>query len=224
MAQCARDGKEASAELVPGKVATAACESAAPQRTCIVTRDRLAPDELIRFVLSPNGVVTPDIRRSLPGRGVWVTANRAKVAEAVRRQAFSRAFKKPVEVTTDLADDVDRLLRKDALQALSLANKAGAIAAGFEKARAALISGRARALVEASDASSDSRRKLESLLPASAPNCPPAIIDKFASCELDLALGRSHVIHAALLESPVAGFVLAKALRLRQFELIEKQS
>jgi predicted RNA-binding protein YlxR (DUF448 family) len=226
MARFALNGKEANADSAFGALAAASGNGAlaAPRRSCIVTREVLSPNELIRFVLSPDGAVVADIRRILPGRGVWVTANRSRVAEAVRLRAFARAFKKPVEVAADLADDVGRLLRKDALQALSLANKAGAVVAGFEKVRAALLAGKVRALVEASNASPDIRGKLAILLALGASNGAPTIIDEFASEELNLALGRSHVIHVAVLEAPIAGLVLARSLRLRRFEFIDKQS
>jgi predicted RNA-binding protein YlxR (DUF448 family) len=226
MARLALDVNEANAGSELGEVA-AACRKgarAAPRRSCILTREALSPNELIRFVLSPAGEVVADIRRVLPGRGVWVTANRSKVAEAVKRRAFARAFKKPVEVAADLGDVVGKLLRKDALQALSLANKAGAVTTGFEKVRSALIAGKVVALVEARDASPDSRRKLAFLLEQGAADCAPTIIDEFASDELNLALGRSHVIHVAVLEAPIAGLVLTKSLRLRRFEFIDKQS
>jgi predicted RNA-binding protein YlxR (DUF448 family) len=210
------------------------------ERRCIVTRAALPPDQLIRFVLSPQAVVTPDIRRVLPGRGVWVTASRARVAEACRRKAFGRAFKKEVTTPADLADDVGLLLRRDALQALSLANKAGALTAGFEKTRAALESGATLALLEASDGSPEGRKKLIGKLIAAwrrgeatssgEPEAgepgrgPCAIVDSFSSEELDLALGRSHVIHAALLRAPAGGFALTRCLRLHRFELIEKHA
>jgi predicted RNA-binding protein YlxR (DUF448 family) len=206
------------------------------ERSCIVTRAALPPDQLIRFVLSPQAVVTPDIRRVLPGRGVWVTASRTRVAEACRRKVFARAFKKEVTTPADLADDVGLLLRKDALQALSLANKAGALTAGFEKTRAALESGGGLALLEASDGSPEGRKKLiaawrrgEGASGAEpAPGEPGfgefAIVDSFASLELDLALGRPHVIHAALLRAPAGGFALTRCLRLHRFELIEKHA
>ena len=206
------------------------------ERSCIVTRAALPPDRLIRFVLSPQAVVTPDIRRALPGRGVWVTASRARIAEACRRKAFARAFKKEVTTPADLADDVDLLLRKDALQALSLANKAGALTAGFEKTRAALESGGALALLEASDGSPEGRKKLiaawrrgEGASGAEPEPGEPglgefAIVDSFTSLELDLALGRPHVIHAALLRAPAGGFALTRCLRLHRFELIEKHA
>ncbi len=222
--------------------ATAALLDVAPrqghgsERRCIVSRASLPTDLLIRFVLSPQGVVTPDIARALPGRGVWVTASRARVAEACRRNAFARAFKKEVTTPAGLADDVGLLLRKHALQALSLANKAGALTSGFEKTRAALESGEALALIEASEASPEGRKKLISAWrrggraasgePGSGESGPGefAIVDSFASRELDLALGRPHVIHAALLRAPAGGFALTRCLRLHRFELIEKHA
>src|SRR6516164_7651874 len=170
-----------------------------PERSCIVTREVRPPSELIRFVLSPDGAVTPDIGRALPGRGVWVTAGRGYVEEAVKRKVFARALKAQAQTPADLADLVSRLLRKGALQALSLANKSGAVIAGFEKVRAAVASGEAAALVEAADGSPEGRRKLLSVRRA-----PPVdgiaeglaeelpVIDLFASADLDLALGRSH--------------------------------
>ena len=206
------------------------------ERSCIVTRVALPPDRLIRFVLSPEGAVTPDLRRTLPGRGVWVTASRARITEACRRNAFGRAFKKELVTPADLADQVGRLLRKDALQALSLANKAGALTLGFEKTRVTLESGEALALIEASDGSPEGRKKLVGAWrrgdrterveprPGTADVDEFAIVDCFSSSELDLALGRPHVIHAALLRAPAGGFALTRCLRLHRFELIEKHA
>jgi uncharacterized protein len=246
MAQHALDLELAGAEAAAAaaSVGAPACASApagasrqgigaqkSPERSCIVTRAVKPTAELIRFVLSPEGVVTPDIRRALPGRGVWVTGERALIAEACKRKAFARAFRKEVVTPADLADQVGGLLRKDALQALSLANKAGAVTAGFEKVRAALGAAEVLALVEARDGSPDGRRKLGAAAPpemqggvGEAPGGRPAIIDCFASADLDLALGRSHVIHAALLKAPAGGFALMKCLRFRRFELIEKHA
>ena len=128
------------------------------------------------------------------------------------------------------------LLRKDALQALSLANKAGALTAGFEKTRAALESGEALALIEASDGSPEGRKKLSApggearrTQPATRSRQSPASASLRLSIaslaeELDLALGRPHVIHAALLQAPAGGFALTRCLRLHRFELIEKHA
>jgi predicted RNA-binding protein YlxR (DUF448 family) len=105
-------------------------------RTCVVTRAKLAPDELLRFVLSPEGIATPDLRRKLPGRGVWVQTSRDALAEALRRKAFTRGFKAPVNAPADLPELVEALLLKDALQSLAMANKAGQAFAGAFKVEA----------------------------------------------------------------------------------------
>jgi predicted RNA-binding protein YlxR (DUF448 family) len=234
-----RDPADAAAEPVPDQAGSRGAVAARrirgadrqPGRSCIVTREVRPPSDLIRFVLSPDNVVTPDIRRALPGRGVWVTGTRADVAEACKRKAFARAFRKEVTTPADLPDLVGRLLRQDALQALALANKAGAMICGFEKVKAALAAGETLALIEASDGSPDGRRKLTSGLAATRPEPggeaaagEPAIVDCFPSTDLDLALGRPHVIHAALLKAPVGGFTLTRCLRFRRFELIEKHA
>ena len=104
-----------------------------PERTCIVTRAVCPAAELIRFALSPEDEVTFDLKGKLPGRGVWVTCKASVVAEALRRKAFSRAFKKAVVVSETLAADIDEALIKDLRQALSLANKAGNVISGFTK-------------------------------------------------------------------------------------------
>ena len=62
-------------------------------RQCLVTRTTAPAGELIRFVCDPDGKVVPDLKRELPGRGVWVTATRAAVEEAERKRLFSRGFK-----------------------------------------------------------------------------------------------------------------------------------
>src|SRR6185436_4690726 len=99
-------------------------------RTCIVTRRQGAADELIRFVAGPDGALVPDLKRNLPGRGCWVSAERLHVERAVARKLFGRALKQEVAVPVDLGETVDRLLARAALGALGLARKAGSIAMG----------------------------------------------------------------------------------------------
>jgi predicted RNA-binding protein YlxR (DUF448 family) len=101
---------------------------------------------LIRFVVSPEGAVVPDLRGRLPGRGAWVTANAATVAEAVKRRAFGRAFKAEVRASPDLRRRFDRALLADLRGALALANKAGAVITGFAKVEAAIAGGSVAAL------------------------------------------------------------------------------
>ncbi|MFN3891112.1 MAG: RNA-binding protein [Beijerinckiaceae bacterium] len=188
------------------------------QRTCIVTRAKLPPDELMRFVLSPGGEVVPDLKRKLPGRGVWVQATAKAVAEAVRRKAFARGFKQDAQAPADLAERVDALLEKDALQSLSMANKAGLVTAGAFKVETEIASQAPAALVHARDGSPDGARKIAAALRrrgGTAAETPR--IELFASSQLDLALGRANVIHAALRKGAASDAFLARCRRLAHY-------
>ncbi len=190
-----------------------------PERTCIVTRRKGVPDEFIRFVVSPEKVVVPDLRRRLPGRGAWVTAERAVVQEAVKRKSFARAFKAQVEVPPMLADMVDGLLEKDALQALSIANKAGLVVAGAGKVEGSVGPKVPAALVHASDGSLDGTRKLEASVRRRIGGDADAIvrIRNFRSDQLDLALGRTNVIHAAVAGGTASDGFVSRARRLDRY-------
>ncbi|MGQ4274353.1 RNA-binding protein [Terrihabitans sp. B22-R8] len=177
-------------------------------RTCAATRTVRPVDALIRFVRAPDGTVVPDLKRKLPGRGVWVTASRDVLAEAIRRKAFSRGFKGPVTVT-DLPEEVEGLLQRTALDMLSMANKAGRVVTGFAKVEQALA-GDAVALVHASDGGEDGKRKLAAATRRLREGRDVPTREIFTSGQMDLALGRQNVIHAALLAGPVSNALLAR--------------
>jgi hypothetical protein len=192
------------------------------ERTCIVTRTAQPPARMIRFVLSPEGDVVPDLRARLPGRGAWLTATRAAIAEALKRRQFQRAFKtKDAAAAPDLADKVAAGLRADLRQSLALANKAGCVVAGFAKVEAAIgDKAGVAAVIHASDGSADGRRKLGQALRrryGDAISRVP-VIDDLSEEELDMALGRDHVIHAALVAGVGGTGCLARWRRLRSFE------
>jgi uncharacterized protein len=189
------------------------------ERTCVVTRRHVEPEAMIRFVRAPDGALTPDIRSRLPGRGVWVTARADLVAEAARKKLFSRVLKEQVSIPPDLALDVDRLLESDCLQMLAMANKAGLVVAGFGKVGAALEKGGVAALIEALNGGEDGKRKLAQMARRAAlTECvKPVVITIFTSLQLDLALGRTNVIHAALTSGgPTAAF-LTRCRRLASY-------
>ena len=193
----------------------------APQRTCIVTRVVQPPEAMIRFVRGPDGAVVPDLRAKLPGRGAWISAKRDAVATAVRKNLFARAFKGPAQAGPDLPDRIVTGLREDLRQAIAMANKAGCVVAGFSKVEAA-IGGQpgAVALIHAAEASPDGRRKIAAALyrrHGEAMSRIP-IIDDLSEDELDMALGRDHVIHAALVAGAGAAGCLSRWRRLRSFE------
>jgi predicted RNA-binding protein YlxR (DUF448 family) len=153
--------------------------------------------QLIRFVAGPDGAVVPDLGRKLPGRGVWVAADRASVEAAVARNLFSRSANTKLSPSRDLADQVEKLLSQRLLASLGLARKAGDLTFGFERVLAAVAAGKAAWLVEASDGSADGRRKL--LAAARNLETPPRVLAIFTSAELSLALGVGNVIHTAFL-------------------------
>ena len=170
---------------------------ASRQRKDAVSGQVMPEEKLIRFVASPEGEVLPDLARKLPGRGVWVAADRASVEQAVKRGAFSRSAKAKLTAPPDLADRVESLLSQRILAGLGLARRHGALISGFEKTAASIRSGQAVWLIEASDGAADGRRKLLALA-AKVPR-PPLIFGAFASEELGLALGLETVIHTAFL-------------------------
>lgn len=186
-------------------------------RMCALTRTQRPREELLRFVASPDADLVPDLKQALPGRGVWITLSRRDVAEAARRKVFARALKTDVQLPDDLAHLVARLLHKDAMSSLSLASKAGLVVAGFEKTVATLKQGRAAVLVAASDGAHDGRRKLFARLRSAGQ--ADRLVECFASADLDLALGRTNVIHAAINPGGLAQKFLVCARRYEFFEL-----
>ena len=191
-------------------------------RRCVVTGEVLGEDQLIRFVRGPDNVVVPDLARSLPGRGLWVRANRADVELAARKGAFARAAKAPLKAPADLVDQVEFLLKRRLLQALGLARRAGELTWGNEKVGAAIASGKVAWMIEAADGAVDGRRKLFALAGRSAN--PPRRIGVFASAELGLALGLENVIHLAFLTGRGSERWTADVERLSGFRTLLPES
>jgi hypothetical protein len=135
------------------------------------------------------------------------------------KRAFSRAFRAKAEAPVSLAETVGALLEQDALQSLSIANKAGLVVAGAFKVDSAIEAGGVAALIQASDGAPDGAAKRARALSAKLGPGANAIvrIDLFKSCQLDLALGRANVIHAALKHGAASSAFLARADRLRRY-------
>jgi uncharacterized protein len=167
------------------------------ERRDIVSGEVMEEAELIRFVTTPDGSVVPDLARKLPGRGMWVRASREAVTTAVKKNAFARSAKAPLQPAPDLPDLVERLLARRCLDQLGLARREGVLISGFEKTLATIRSQKAAWLIEASDGAEDGRRKL--LSAAARTSSPPPVCGAFTAGELGLALGLENVIHLALL-------------------------
>src|SRR4051794_35304793 len=195
------------------------------QRMCAVTRAVRPIDDLIRFVVAPAGEVIPDLKRKLPGRGMWVSASHGAVLQAVRRHLFAKGFKRKVVVSPALADDTEKLLVRAAVDALGIAAKAGQVVAGFSKVETAIATGQARALIHATDGAADGIRKLDAVVRQTAENDGKTsefqTLNVLTSAQLDLALGRSNVIHAALLAGPAGHTFLSRCQILVQYRLAD---
>jgi predicted RNA-binding protein YlxR (DUF448 family) len=204
------------------EIATDATEPAqgqGPERLCAVTRQSLDPKFLIRFALSPDGIVVPDLDRRLPGRGVWVTCDRRLVAQAVSSKAFAKSLKTKAEAPADLAERVDGLILKRVAGTLSLANKAGLAVAGFEKVFAALDKGPVRVVLHGTDAAADGRSKIDRKYKAiqDSKGQRATIVDVLTIEQMSLAMGRGSVVHAALIPGGLSDRFLEEAERLTRY-------
>jgi len=173
----------------------------------------------VRFALSPDGVVTPDVAAKLPGRGAWVTASRQAIAQAAKKGAFARAFKAQAKAPDDLPNLVEAQLVRRCLDMLGMANRAGALAAGATQVEQAIRAGRLFLLIEAEDGAEEGREKLMSLHIGLC-GAPPPAVACFQSGELGVALGRERVIHACLLQERLAKVLAAEIARLAGFRAI----
>ncbi len=167
-------------------------KAAGSERLCAVTRTVKPVEDLIRFVVGPQGVV-PDLKRKLPGRGLWVTANRETLAHAIARKIFARGFKRDVRVEPTLVELTEKLLTAAVLDALAIAGKSGLVATGFSKVEAALTRGHVAALLHAAEARTDGVAKLAGTLRQRADAEQVLVVTQFTSAQLGLALGRSNV-------------------------------
>lgn len=178
-----------------------------PERRCIVSGDVGPKAGLVRFVLGPDGIIYPDLAEKLPGRGIWVTADRDLIQKAVKKGMFARGAKAPAKAPENLADLVEEGLAHRVVELISLARKAGDAVVGFEKVKGWLADGKARVLLQASDGSDRGKGKLWT---------PPGgrWFGCLTSSELGLAFGRDHAIHGALAAGGLTNRVITEAARL----------
>jgi len=220
----ARDETGRTQQLVRGPKSAAFASDAddapdGPLRQCVATRAERPPEELIRFVASPDGIIVPDLARRLPGRGVWVSAEKSAISSATKTKAFARSLKRPVEAPADLAETVEALILKRVCEALSLANKAGLVVTGFTKVDSTVEQGKAIALIHGAEAADDGRQKLDRKFEhvEAARGRTPRIVGALTIEQLSLAMGRANVVHAALIAGGSAERFLSEAERLERY-------
>ncbi|HWA29522.1 MAG TPA: RNA-binding protein [Rhizomicrobium sp.] len=195
-------------------------EKAMRSRKCIVTGEVRDDAHLVRFVVSPDGDVVPDIAAKLPGRGMWVSADRATLERAIAKNHFSKAAKANVKASADLPALVEKQIAQRMLNDLGLAKRSGALILGFDNvARALESAGPLPVLIEAADGARDGKRKLYAV--AHARGEKPQIVECLTKAELSLALGRENVIHAALKAGALAERLIFEAGRLSGFRAVK---
>ncbi len=180
----------------------------APERRCIVSGDSGPKARLIRFVIGPDDQVVPDLAEKLPGRGIWVSADRAAIEKAATKGLFSRAARRAVTADPALADLVEERLATRVVELLALARKAGEAVCGLEKVKTALVTEQAVCLLQASDGSDRERARLRP------PKGVNTYFDQLTAAEMGVAFGRDRVIHAALFSGGLAQSVRYESARL----------
>ncbi len=184
-----------------------------PERKCIASGESQPKAGLIRFCVGPESQIVPDILGRLPGRGIYVAADRALIDKAAKKGLFARAARQPVKVPDALADLVEGLLVQRAVELLSLARKAGDAVMGYEKVKDWLAKGQAATLIQASDGSERGKTKL------SPPEGKGGFIGILTAGEMGLSFGRERAIHAALAAGGLRTRVVEEAARLAGLRL-----
>jgi uncharacterized protein len=181
-----------------------------PLRRCIATGERLEPGRMIRFVVGPEDRLVPDVAGKLPGRGIWVSAERNALERAVAKRLFARAARRAITVEPGIAGEVERLIERQCLDLLGLANRAGQVAAGFDRVATSLKRGRTGALIEACDGAPEGRTTLRAM----AGDVP--VVSLFPAAALAEALGREGgvIVHAAIRAGTLAERFVEAAHRL----------
>ena len=190
------------------------------ERRCLASGETRDPEQMIRFVLSPDGVVTPDIAGKLQGRGVWVSANRAALESAISSKAFSRGFKAQAKIPDDLIDLTERLLARRIIGLIKMAKKAGVIAMGFDQVQSMARENAIAIRIEAKDGSEDGRSKIRTLSKAINREIgvvDPLVIGCFTGEELAEAVGRDSIVHVAIKPSKLAKSIKQSIEKLTGF-------
>ncbi len=185
------------------------------ERRCIVNGESADRTALIRFVLSPDGIVTPDILERLDGRGVWVSAKPEALETAIRKKGFARGFKQEVTLPDGLMANVDLQLSNRVISLLSMARKSGQAFSGAEKTKEALQNGAARIIFQASDGSEREKRNL------SFRNEADARFECLNRQELGMAFSKENVVHAALTGEGLTNRVKEEAIRLSSWRGVD---
>ena len=189
-------------------------EESGPFRRCLVTGESRPVEGMVRFVVGPDEAIVPDVEARLPGRGMWLSADRDVVNKALAKNFFTRAARRTIAAPGNLADRIESLLARRCVELLGLARRAGQVVAGFDQVRAVLAEGRLGLLVEASNGSEDGRHKLLAIAPGL------AVVDTLSGEEMGAAFGRDRFVHVLVAPGRLADRLRIECVRLAGFRKI----
>ena len=190
------------------------------ERLCLASGQTRDPLDMVRFVLSPDGLVTPDVAGKLPGRGTWVSADRKSLEKTIALKSFARGFKAKAKIEGDLVDLTETLLARRILGLIPMARKAGVMALGFDQVQSMAREAAIAIRIEAKDGSKDGRSKIRTLSKAMNREqdlADPVVIGCFLAEDIGKALGRDSIVHAALRPSKMAKTLVLEARKLAGF-------
>jgi len=195
------------------------------ERRCALTFEVKPAIDLIRFVVGPDDVLVPDTDAKAEGRGVWLSIGEQFVAEAIKKKAFAKSLKTNVTVPEDLAALTRLRLEQRFIASLQMAKKAGQLLTGAAKVKAALETGEAIALLTATDAAADGKKKMLATRKASTLSAEEQGLgahdmphfELLDSTQLGLALGIESVIHAAPTKGAAGEAAVKRAERLARY-------
>lgn len=201
--------------------AASAARRTEPERRCILSGAHGPRADLLRLVEGPDGALWPDLAARLPGRGAWISADRALLEEAMARgrmkAALARAFRAPAPaIPPDLADRIENGLAQRALDRLGLEHRAGRLLLGSEKLMAAARAGKLSLLIHAADAAPDGSARLQQAVRSGGGEC--GVIEAPAGRErLSGALGRDNSVHIGVADQKAAARIRGDFMRWTRF-------
>ncbi|MBR4127260.1 MAG: RNA-binding protein [Alphaproteobacteria bacterium] len=182
-------------------------------RLCIVTQETLPVDKLVRFCVAPDGLLVPDLAHKLPGRGIWVSADKDVIETACRKNLFTKAARRKTVCPENMDELIKKLFVRRLQSLLGVAKKAGLVTAGFEKVAEALRKGQVFCLIEAVDAAEDGREKLRRLCAG----IDISVVRILTADQAAEALGTGVCVHAALKSGGISDLFVAEARRFAAY-------
>ena len=98
----------------------------------------LDENDFIKFSLSPDNKLVPDLHDKLPGKSIWATTDKALIECIQERKDVKEHFGVSHVFTNDLLFLIKKILRKKIVNSISLAKKAGYLAIGIDTIKAQL--------------------------------------------------------------------------------------